>query len=639
LIAHVGDTSNLILDPDLDTYYTMDAVLSRLPEGLESLADMSYRVQDTHGRLDEANRKSLIEMAGALRANVNATDESLQRAFKETGNINGSATLKPNLSGPLAEYVQQNQQFLSEIERILTGTESSPAAVLAAAKATRLSGERLWYQAARELDAMLVTRIDGFQAKKRASLLAVTATLLLVSAFVALVSLSITRRVKPLRDWAVRVARGDLSGELPESAGRDEIAELTRALAEVSRSQRSVGEAAQRLARGDISVSLDVRSDDDVLGQSVASLRESIVRLMGEVERLVTTTQRGELGVRGNPALLQGAFSSLLTNFNGALDSVQAPIEEAARVLEAVAARDLTQRMSQQGYRGDYARIAHAINSAVENLHEGMVGVRTAADKVRRHAQKIASGGQSLAAAATQQAHALSATTSSLGALVAETNHSTKRIDGTTQLVAGTREATVAGRATLDTMLSSVARILDASTRCSAIIQDINEIAFQTNLLALNASVEAARAGDAGRGFAVVADEVRNLALRAKESAQRTSVLIEESVNLANGGHATARDARAHFDSIASVVDDLTQAMSGLREASHRQLNQIDSISRTAAEMDQVTQQNAAGAKESSAVAQELSAQAHEMAALVGGFTLRGELEVTQRVTARRRLG
>src|SRR5262249_50277954 len=31
LIAHVGDTSNLILDPDLDSYYRMDATVTLLP--------------------------------------------------------------------------------------------------------------------------------------------------------------------------------------------------------------------------------------------------------------------------------------------------------------------------------------------------------------------------------------------------------------------------------------------------------------------------------------------------------------------------------------------------------------------------------------------------------------------------------
>src|SRR6185503_10312404 len=38
LISLVGDTSNLILDPDLDSYYTMDSVLLKLPENQDLLA-------------------------------------------------------------------------------------------------------------------------------------------------------------------------------------------------------------------------------------------------------------------------------------------------------------------------------------------------------------------------------------------------------------------------------------------------------------------------------------------------------------------------------------------------------------------------------------------------------------------------
>src|SRR6185436_6641113 len=38
LHAHVGNTSNLILDPDLDTYYLMDAVLLKLPALADYLA-------------------------------------------------------------------------------------------------------------------------------------------------------------------------------------------------------------------------------------------------------------------------------------------------------------------------------------------------------------------------------------------------------------------------------------------------------------------------------------------------------------------------------------------------------------------------------------------------------------------------
>ena len=40
LNTHVGDTSNLILDPDLDSYYLMDATLIKLPEIQKILSDI-----------------------------------------------------------------------------------------------------------------------------------------------------------------------------------------------------------------------------------------------------------------------------------------------------------------------------------------------------------------------------------------------------------------------------------------------------------------------------------------------------------------------------------------------------------------------------------------------------------------------
>jgi methyl-accepting chemotaxis protein len=200
----------------------------------------------------------------------------------------------------------------------------------------------------------------------------------------------------------------------------------------------------------------------------------------------------------------------------------------------------------------------------------------------------------------------------------ASAGHASRADDLVQTACAAARE----GAAAVEELHGAMARIQQSAEGTSLIIKDVSEIAFQTNLLALNAAVEAARAGEAGRGFAVVAEEVRSLALRAKEAAAKTEGLIRQAVKQAGEGEGAAKHVGAKLEVIVSGVEKVTAIVSDIARGASAQASSVEQVTKTIAGVDDVTQQNAASAEESSASAAHLSSEAEALASLVHSFRL-----------------
>lgn len=145
------------------------------------------------------------------------------------------------------------------------------------------------------------------------------------------------------------------------------------------------------------------------------------------------------------------------------------------------------------------------------------------------------------------------------------------------------------------------------------------------------AAVQAAGAGEAGLGFAVVADEVHNLAQRCAQAARDNAGLIEESI-------AKSNDGRTKVGQVAGAVRAITEASAQVKTlveevnlGSQEQARGFWQIGKAIFQMERVTQQTAAGAKESASASAELNAQSEalrnvvrRLTALVGGGGLAG---------------
>jgi methyl-accepting chemotaxis protein len=118
----------------------------------------------------------------------------------------------------------------------------------------------------------------------------------------------------------------------------------------------------------------------------------------------------------------------------------------------------------------------------------------------------------------------------------------------------------------------------------------------------------------------VVAEEVRSLALRAKEAATKTEGLIRESVKQAADGEQVAKSVAATFDEIRGGVAKVAAIVQEINGSAREQAGGLEKISRAMADVDSVTQQNAASAQQSSSVAEELSSQSSQLSSLVSAF-------------------
>jgi methyl-accepting chemotaxis protein len=262
--------------------------------------------------------------------------------------------------------------------------------------------------------------------------------------------------------------------------------------------------------------------------------------------------------------------------------------------------------------------VARSIANPVRKL---ALDLQSGATFTTESASQIASSSETLAAAANQQAASLEETSASLEELSSTTKRNAEIAANSKQLSDATREAAETGSERMRGMVEAMSQIKTSSDSVSRIVKTIDEIAFQTNILALNAAVEAARAGEAGAGFAVVADEVRSLAQRAALAAKETSDQISAAISRADHGVQICGQVSSSFEDILKRSRELNTLVAEIATASEQQTSGIVQINQAVAQMDSVTQTNAAQSEESAAAAQSLNSQARDLQNIANELT------------------
>lgn len=363
LAREVGDSSKLVLDPELDSYYLVELAVVLLPQAQEIVADGILLAHRTALERPLSQRDTVRYAVYA-----DTVDDSLLPRLRHTvetslrangGSHGAAASLQQNLPGPLGRYQAELASYTEAMRRYAEGADVAGPGMRA-----EQAGAELWRTAVKELQVLLAKRISDLRWQRAGAVLLCLLAMTVAGTVQTLVSFSITRPLGEIVKLAADVAAGRLQAArerlrnnpvremLTFPGARDEMCLEVRAISEMTASLDAllvqVSRAGGQVAASAVRIGAAVRQLEGTVSEQAASANQvnattneifasvqELARTMAQVNSVALEAAESASGGVGNLDKIRATMRSLLAAGEG-LSAMLATVAEKARNVDEV---------------------------------------------------------------------------------------------------------------------------------------------------------------------------------------------------------------------------------------------------------------------------------------------------------------
>ena len=378
LISKIGDASGLILDPDIDSFYVMDATVVNLPDLIDRTFELTrlaveIALKDT---LTVDDRTAYLIGKGGLQSTASNLASDFSHAYK--GSVDGS--VKAHLDGLYGKVTTLIPRLLAAADDVVLKKVEvgDPASVQALGRETLLALHEVNIAAALDLDRLLANRTDGFLSDRWTKLGVTFAMFVVIFAFGgAQVLRRVVRPIEAMTEAMGELAGGNKAVEIPGAGRSDELGRMAKAM----------------LVFRDNMIRADRFAEQERVEQEARQQRaDRIEAMISEFDQVMSTVVQSVASAATQLQSDAQGLSATADQTNRQAGAVATAAEEASSNVQAVASatEELTASVGEISRQvGDSMKIAELAVAEANRTNHTVAGLSNAAHKIGEVVQLI----------------------------------------------------------------------------------------------------------------------------------------------------------------------------------------------------------------------------------------------------------